>query len=593
MPGVLCAAKVNGEWKRARVQFNKKGKVQVLLIDQGYTQICTEFRKLPSDLASVPPLARKYSLKLPENADEWSQAATAAFSKYSETTFTMEVLEEAEVPVVKLLHHGEDVSQILTSMHDNFSKEIIGRLPPEGEENWNMAISHVNSPSEFWGQSEFVIPELDAMAKYLKDAASLTPVKNFDVGRICAAKFFDDGEWYRGKILSHSAASTEVFYVDFGNTTATKELRVLPHNVVNIQYLATQYSLRKPADIDEWSKEACKKFEELVDDGRTMFQYKILDSENKEVQLIYKGTDVVEILTPFCKKAIEEPKATDEISKVQKFKPKEVEVIDLTIASDSDTLTKDIPEKENHVLESPDSAFQFGAENVHDKIFDSSQLSHDVEPVASSSMKKEDLDLSSTLSESDIDPLFTPSNEQPTSEKKSELTVDDILEKMTYEPEENITSYCPKNLVTKIRSDDKIVPASISRGLSEEEIIHDSIERRRSIPREDKIVPGSICRGEDLPDSESESSNKSEPIMKSYSIAETSQHNSPKISYDDRIVAGSITNGEPPVVEVTRPLTSKTPYSEKIVAGVFNRQEQFLEAEDEETLRICVEEKHS
>lgn len=352
--GILCAAKLNGEWQRARVESVDNGKVQVLLIDQGYTPICTEFRQLPSDLASIPPLSRKYSLKLPESVEEWSPAATSAFSEYSGTCFSLEILEEAEVPVIRLVHQGEDV---------------------------------------------------------------------------------------------------------------------------------------------------------------------------------------VEILTPLCKK-VSEGSTTGSSDSKEEFKPAEVEVT--TAESDPDTeesrQKKELLEKEKQTLESPESSFHSAEEN--------------------------------------------------SPEKESELTngVDVTTEKMT----------CPDDQVRKIPSVEKIVPGSISRGLSETEIIRDSIERCREVPPEDKIVPGSISRGDDdLPDSESESSNKSEPITKTtQSVAETSQPISPKIVYDDRIVAGAVSSGESPAA-TSRPVTPKTPHSEKIVAGVVSLPEHFLEAEVDEVLEVHVDEQHS
>ncbi|XP_033209193.1 maternal protein tudor isoform X2 [Belonocnema kinseyi] len=403
---MLCAAKLNGEWQRARVKSVDNGNVEVFLIDQGYTVLCTEFRELPSDLASVPPLSRKYSLKLPEGVEEWSPAATAAFSAYSGTCFSFEILEEAEVPVVRLFHQGEDIVKILSPLWKKAAEE-----PTTGSED---------------SQEEF-----------------------------------------------------------------------------------------KPA------KELSEK--------------ELSEKELSEKELSEKELSEKEL----SEKELSEKELSEKELSEKELSEKEL--------SEKELSEKELPEKEKQILESSDSSsFHSAEENSPEK----------------------------------------------------ELTNGDSAEKVISEPEENIISARPDDQVPKTPSVEKIVPGSVSRGLSETEMIHESIERCSSVPPEEKIVPGSIARGDDLPDSESDSSsslNESEPIRKSESAAEMIPlPTTPKISYDERIVAAAVSSGESPVV-TSRPLTPKMPHSEKIVAGVVNLQEQqFLESEVDEVLEVHVQdEEHS
>ena len=515
--GMLCAAKVKEEWHRARVDSVDKGVVKVLLIDRGITLTCTDFRQLPSDLTSVAPLSRKYSLKLPESADEWTQAAITAFCEYNNNSFSMQILEDGEIPIVKLLHHDEDVSKILASMHDDFSSKITGRLPPEGKENFNIYISHVNSPSKFWGQIDLYKPELDAIGKRLKDATSLTPVKVFNVGRICAALSSDDGQWYRAKILSHSEEGTVVFFIDYGSTCMTNELRVLPHDLVNIDYLTTQYSLQKPAEIEEWTEEACKKFMNLAK-GATMFQYKILDLEKMEIQLIYQGMDVIDILAPLCKNT------------------KDIELVDLT----DDTPPRKKPGEKIQFQESPVSAFYSGVEAVAEKVSDSSLSSHEVEDsVASSSIENGEVkDVPFTLPEV---------KEKQSITMEDELTVDDIVSRMTCEPEENILSSSHQTAEPKSFNNENIIPVS------------------------------------------TESESKSEFVTKPYLIPETTRHVISKISYDDKLLPASISRAETPNIKLNRLLSPKTPYSEQIIEDAVNPHDKLVEAGKDKSLYASVD----
>ncbi|XP_046743365.1 maternal protein tudor [Diprion similis] len=324
--GSLCVAKFPDDelWYRARVKSHGPVGTQVLYIDYGNSAVSTEIRTIPEDLAAVPPLSRKCCLKLPSGVKEWSANASEKFVELAAdgaTIFLLDVVEEGETSVVNLSLDGVNVADQLTQ-YCEVLPVIDERLPPLGEENSpNVVVSHVNSPSEFWTQAESSIIELEIMAGRLLDAQSLLPLNTFDKGTICAAKFPDDGEWYRSKILSHSeGVGTTVLYFDYGNSALTTELRILPEDVAKIPSLATRCTLALPNDVESWSKEACEKFNELVADGVTMFQFELLDNNDPTlISLQLEGNDVVNILKPLCtKKVCSENKATtdSEIAKV-------------------------------------------------------------------------------------------------------------------------------------------------------------------------------------------------------------------------------------------------------------------------------------
>ncbi|XP_046422936.1 maternal protein tudor isoform X1 [Neodiprion fabricii] len=309
--GSLCVAKFPDDelWYRARVKSYGPAGTQVLYIDYGNSAVSTEIRTIPEDLAAVPPLSRKCCLKLPLGVKEWSVNASNKFIDLAAdgaTIFLLDVIEEGETSVVNLTLDGTNVADQLIQ-YCEVLPVIDERLPPLGEENSpNVVVSHVNSPSEFWTQAESSITELEIMASRLLDAQSLLPLNTFDKGTICAAKFPDDGEWYRSKILSHSeGVGTTVLYFDYGNSALTTELRILPEDVANIPSLATRCTLALPSDVESWSEEACEKFNELVADGVTMFQFELLDNNDPTlISLQLEGNDVVDILKPLCTKKV-------------------------------------------------------------------------------------------------------------------------------------------------------------------------------------------------------------------------------------------------------------------------------------------------
>lgn len=302
--GLLCVAKYpeDEQWYRARIVSHDDNGTQVIYIDYGNSAISTEIRIIPEDLASIPPLSRKCCLELPSQVTEWSEQAREEFFKLAAdgaTIFLLDVLEDQETSLVKLTLDGQNVADILGNMCERNSPVIEERLPPLGEENSpNVVVSHINSPHEFWIQAESSISELEVMSDRLRDAESFLTLNSLDVGTVCAARYPEDGCWYRAKIVAHCKEGTEVLYMDYGNSAVTEELRVLPEDIVNIPILSKRCALEKPNDIIAWSENACDKFKELAAEGATMFQFETLDEDDPmHVRLCLNETNVIDLLS--------------------------------------------------------------------------------------------------------------------------------------------------------------------------------------------------------------------------------------------------------------------------------------------------------
>ncbi|XP_012059363.1 PREDICTED: maternal protein tudor-like [Atta cephalotes] len=301
--GLLCVAKYpeDEQWYRARIVSHDNG-TQVIYIDYGNSAISTEIRTIPEDLANIPPLSRKCCLELPSQVAEWSEQAREKFVKLAAdgaTIFLLDVLKDQETSLVKLTLDGQNVADILGNMCEQNLPVVEERLPPLGEENSpNVMVSHINCPNEFWIQAESSISELEVMSDRLRDAESFLTLNNLDVGMVCAARYPEDGYWYRAKIVGHCEEGTEVLYMDYGNSAVTEELRVLPEDIVNIPILSKLCALEKPNNIVEWSEKACDKFKELAAEGATMFQFESLDGDDPmHVRLCLNGTNVIDLLS--------------------------------------------------------------------------------------------------------------------------------------------------------------------------------------------------------------------------------------------------------------------------------------------------------
>jgi len=309
--GSLYVAKYpeDDKWYRARVvSHDDNGHTQVIYVDYGNSAVSTDIRAIPEDLAAIPPLSRKCCLEMPSPIKEWSEQARKEFSKLcadGATTFLLDVLKEQETSLVKLTLDGQNVVDILADMcRERHSLPLVieERLPPLGEENSpNVVVSHINDPGEFWIQAESSINELEVMSDRLRDAESFVTLNSSDIGTICAAKYPEDGHWYRAKIIARCGNSSEVLYMDYGNSAITMELRALPEDIVNIPMLSKRCALEEPSYVTTWSETACIKFKELAAEGATMFQFETVDENDPmRVRLSLNGTNIVGLLSAEC-----------------------------------------------------------------------------------------------------------------------------------------------------------------------------------------------------------------------------------------------------------------------------------------------------
>ncbi|XP_078047780.1 protein tudor isoform X2 [Augochlora pura] len=305
---MLCVAKYPEDdcWYRARIISHNDNAMEVLYIDYGNSAVSTEIRAIPDDLTNVPPLSRKCRLVMPEGVTDWSQEACEEFVKLAAdgaTIFLLDVVnddrDDNETSLVKLTLIDENVTDLLAKFCQRYSPIIEERLPPLGEENSpNVFITHINSLDEFYVQTENITADLNIILNRMRTACDFLPLNTIEENTICAAKFLDDGEWYRAKILSHSGDSTTVRYIDYGNTVVTNEVRMLPADLANIPALSKCCALRKPKTINSWPPEAHKTLEELSNEAETIFQLEILDNSCDPiyVKLSLNGQDVIDIL---------------------------------------------------------------------------------------------------------------------------------------------------------------------------------------------------------------------------------------------------------------------------------------------------------
>ncbi|KAL3852582.1 hypothetical protein ACJMK2_016201 [Sinanodonta woodiana] len=110
-------------------------------------------------------------------------------------------------------------------------------------------------------------------------------------GEIVAAKFSQDGQWYRARVISVSETKVKVFYLDFGNTEKVdrQDIYEMQPEFMLLPFQAVECFLHnvEPANNQEfWSQDAKNYFRELVD-GKTLVAYLPCSTRERLLLVLY------------------------------------------------------------------------------------------------------------------------------------------------------------------------------------------------------------------------------------------------------------------------------------------------------------------
>lgn len=304
--GTLCIAKysVDDQWYRAEILDSDADITTVRFIDYGNTDVLDNqpglLKVMPEQLKETERYCVKCSVNaVPTGTGQWTEASSVYFT---------ELVGDLSVPVdalivlkdvttyVDIFVNGQNITDKLVSEgHATKSEEpVCGDLP-------SCFASHINSPSEFWIQLEATGSELQAMDNAMVDAEQFPELSSKEEGVLCAAKYPEDGAWYRAQIVVDGSEGTEVLFMDYGNASITTELRSLPEELQQKPALSRKCALQKPQSVKAWSRKSEVHFNELAADGATIFNVQFVASGDISiVELYIEGKSVTEQLVELC-----------------------------------------------------------------------------------------------------------------------------------------------------------------------------------------------------------------------------------------------------------------------------------------------------
>lgn len=219
----ICSAKFVDDqlWYRAKIINHSVDGTEVYFIDYGNASVATQLRELPQEIAELPHLSKCCALRKPKDIQYWSDEANQRFQEIADlgaTVFTVNLIMPGKCEwqsLVDLIYKERNLTDELRPLCEQFSvsaiKEVDKQLLAAPTDSTATAtnyetvsgfVSWSNSSSDFYVQPEGRRRVEAVIMKELKEASAFPSIENFPIGALCAAKFVDDGAYYRAKVLS-------------------------------------------------------------------------------------------------------------------------------------------------------------------------------------------------------------------------------------------------------------------------------------------------------------------------------------------------------------------------------------------------------
>lgn len=265
--GTVCSARFeDGRLYRAKIiDVLPDSSYHVEFVDYGNKFRTTEVRSLIPEIAQLPHLRRRCTLKLPNHIEYWSEEAEKQFQQLASdgaTEFLVHLIRPGKKACIELFMKDINVSEQLGGLCiarpappvvvDEQETPFNEKTPPHSI-NVNdfpsgrqfCLIAHANSPADFFVHFQDKMDDLNLIAMELGKADELQVLDNstVEIGSIVAALYPMDGFYYRAKVVERHENGFNVLFMDYGNICLVEKMLQLPDILKTIVPLATNCSL--------------------------------------------------------------------------------------------------------------------------------------------------------------------------------------------------------------------------------------------------------------------------------------------------------------------------------------------------------------
>lgn len=280
----------DGLYYRAQVIYSDEI-VTVRCLDDGKTFSVDKklLKQMPEALKAKKYFATASSLCV-SVVKAKEEEATDFLMKNVDKLFAGKVLWETENQMyIELFNDELNLSDQLISLKLATPVELI--------QNGSGFTSHINSISSFYLQMEYDQLKLDAISKYIEESEKTFQKVEGVKGQIVAAKFEDDGCWYRAEILSKRNNKYLVSFIDFGNICECDQIGLIEETIAKLPRMSKHCKLHVddkqitlPTTIDEDFKTFCA-------NGATILRVTMIKPGDPiEVSVSIDGSNLIDML---------------------------------------------------------------------------------------------------------------------------------------------------------------------------------------------------------------------------------------------------------------------------------------------------------
>lgn len=310
---LLCAAKCleDGNWYRARIINYTETTVYVHYIDYGNIEEISldSIKVLEPQFYEPHQLAINVSLSITligTEAEQLNLLQTHLMDK----EFTAVFYNVHKKWIVDLTENEEKLSDKFRSLSLLKEEQITTPKLSDSQTDeastiakFNVCVSHVDSPSQFWLQRVDEIAFLNEKQEQLQlEVSNFSTIDSIlEEGTLCVATYSIDNLWYRAEVLDADEDITTVRFIDYGNTDVinnkTDNIRQIPDAWKSLERFALKCRLDViPVDTEDWNESTCERFEYLVTSTETLQALIVADTVPKRVELFINDKSVSEML---------------------------------------------------------------------------------------------------------------------------------------------------------------------------------------------------------------------------------------------------------------------------------------------------------
>lgn len=253
MIGTVCLGRMSGDRIICRaIVMNLSGsQCKLFFVDFGDTEMVSYYDifDIPEEFVKPKVYAMRFCLSGVKKLEKGPHLNETFKQLASGKILTLKVVPPEGPPLIQYgemyIDNKNVLDLLMAKMKDKLQFKWMGMLPLGSRQS--VLVSYVDSCIKLYVQLTDTIDDLTAVMSAVKvHCQNSTSPGELPVGAACCARFPDDDNWYRARILTTNGNRVEVAYVDYGNEQEidVADLRTITQDLIKLPAQALKCALK-------------------------------------------------------------------------------------------------------------------------------------------------------------------------------------------------------------------------------------------------------------------------------------------------------------------------------------------------------------